>query len=334
MRVLSDKNDKLQLDAKDWRILNNIIENPRIPLSKVAKNISLSRQSVEYRLKQMEKNGLITGFKAIVNIGKLGYRSYHIFLTLTTNKSEDLFLEHAKKLPFVNAIITYRGRFNYEISIMAQNIEEFLKYYNLLVKGFSIQEDDTLILLKTIKSEVLPYKFFKKDVEKYNKTNIRKEVPYNPDNTDITIMKELAENSSLTNTELSSKLDMSKDTISYRVKRLIESNYLIQFRPAINFDILNLSVNTILLKLDQYNLTPQDFEKIVAQEDSVLWATRTFGKYDFIIYVISENLGKFHDFFEKIKVIAEGSIKMYELLFAHRQYKYSFMADSIEIKEK
>ncbi len=335
MQVLSNKTTKLLLNAKDWKILNIMLENSRLPLSKIAKLCLMSRQSVEYRLKQMQINNLVMGFKTVINIGKLGYKSYHIFLALNTLKKEKEFLDKAKKLNYVNAIITYRGKFNYEISIMAKTLEEFLEIYQNLIKEFSIYKDETLILLKTIKSEVLPSHFFKKDIEmiKNFKKFKKKEIEYKVDIVDLEIMKILSNDSSLSNIEISNRLNTSKDKIKYRIKKLIDSNHIIQFRPVINYFLLNLSINTILLKLDYYEITTEDFEKFIKMENSVIWCAKTFGKYDYIIYVLSENLNDFHDSFENLKDKFENVIKTYELLFAHKEYKYSFMADSIKLEK-
>jgi DNA-binding Lrp family transcriptional regulator len=58
---------------KDQKILSNIIEDARIPISELAKKIKLSREIVQYRLKNLEKY-LIAGYQARVNL-KIFYNS-------------------------------------------------------------------------------------------------------------------------------------------------------------------------------------------------------------------------------------------------------------------
>ena len=75
MRVLTSQLELVSLDAKDWRILREIIHNYRQPLSSIAKTCLLSRQSVEYRLKMMHEHNLLRGSRTVINIQKLGYKS-------------------------------------------------------------------------------------------------------------------------------------------------------------------------------------------------------------------------------------------------------------------
>lgn len=337
MKVLNDNNLSISLDAKDWRILNALVENPRISMNLIAKNIGLSRQSVEYRINKMKSNGLINGYRSIINIGKLGYKSYHVFLSLNTIKREKDFLRKVKDASFVNAIITYHGRYSYEISIMASSIEEFIDYYKSLVNSFSVFEEKILILYGTVKSEVLPKRFFRNlDYDDINnrKVGSKKIVKYDVDDIDLNIMKLLAYDGSMSYQEISKWCSISKDVAKYRVSKLLNSGYIVQFRPVINFQALGLSINTILLKLDYYEDKIDDFEKFQKMDDRVLWSARTFGEYNYIIYVLTSDLSEFHEFFEDIKVKFEGLIKTYELLFAYEQMKYSFLSDNVKVIDK
>ena len=59
---------KIKLDLKDKKILRILSDNSRTPLTQIAKQVGLSRDSVEYRIKNYEKSGLIEGYRTLVNI--------------------------------------------------------------------------------------------------------------------------------------------------------------------------------------------------------------------------------------------------------------------------
>ena len=132
MRVLTSPQQELLPDTKDWRILREYVANIRQPLSSIAKKCLLSRQAVEYRLKQLQQNHLIIGSRAVVDIHKLGYSSYHIFMEIHTPEEEKMLLQRASHASYVNAIIRYSGKYNLEISIMAKSPQEFVEYYEQL----------------------------------------------------------------------------------------------------------------------------------------------------------------------------------------------------------
>jgi DNA-binding Lrp family transcriptional regulator len=332
MKVLFEKESTIKLDAKDWAILNALIDNERQPISKIAKKCLLSRQSVDYRIKQMTENGLITGYRTVVDVKKFGYNSYHVFINVNNKIQEALLKNSAVHSESANAIISYKGKYCYELSIMARNPEEFQKKYSEIIKGISITDDEPLLLVKTVTGKVLPEKFIKKIKKPEQKIPEKKHEEYVADEIDIKLLKLLSNNANINNIALAKKLEISKDTVTYRIRKLVNSGYIINFRPAINYDSIGLSIETVLLKLNTQDGI-EELEKYMRGNDNILWAARTFGSYDYIIYILSEDISEFHKTFNLFKDKFGNMIRDYELLFAYSQEKYSFMAECIG-KEK
>ena len=74
MKVLNvgdKKKSGVLFHQNDKKILSLLCYNVRLPLSKIARILNLSRQSVEYRIKSMEKYHLIPGSRTVINIKKL-----------------------------------------------------------------------------------------------------------------------------------------------------------------------------------------------------------------------------------------------------------------------
>ena len=328
MKVLFEKESISKLDIKDWRILNALVDNERQALSKIAKKCLLSRQSVDYRIKQMEQNGLVTGYRTVIDVKKLGYSSYHVFINVKNSTDEKLLREKVVGSESANAIISYKGKYGYELSIMARSHEEFQKKYSEIIRGISIINDEPLFLIGTVTGKVLPEKFIKKIEKQAQNISQIKHEDYTADSADIKLMKMLANDANTSNISLSKKLGISKDTVTYRIKKLVNSGYIVNFRPAINYSALGLSIETVLLKITNEG-NKEEFERYLRGNDSILWAAKTFGAFDYIIYVMSEDLAEFHETFEKLKERFGNMIRDYELLFAYSQEKYSFMAECI-----
>ena len=318
MKVLAEKAVAVKLDAKDKAILSSIVKNVRKPLSKIAKEVSLSRQSVEYRINQMKKQQLLVGSRTVVNTRKLGYQTYHVFLNTI---QEQALVERATKAEFVNAIILYSGKYRFEISIMARSPDEFTKSYQKLVSGLNISESDSLLLYAPMKSMVLP--------GIVGEEKVVKEKNYSPDQTDIKLLKLLSNDATLSKTALAKTLKLSKDAISYRMNNLIASKYIIEFRPAINFSVMGNTIHAILFQLNDGSTNIHDFEVFLKGSDSILWAVKSFGYYDYLVYVITKDVSELHELINEIKKKYGDVINSYELLFAYSELKYQFMADSI-----
>ena len=336
MRVLTPQKVDLLLDKKDWRVLQEIVDNIRQPVSQIAKTTLLSRQSVEYRLKQLQEKGLLTGSRTVINVQKLGYRSYHVFLEVHTPSEEKKILVLATKADFVNAIIIYSGKYNLEISIQARTEEEFLEYYNRLCSNVRVRNDFILIILDTLVSQILPSRYF----PQLGKKKTTEELPsktskdlLNTDATDLRILFALSQEALRSNISLAKELGVSKDTIQYRIRKLEEHRYIQGYRPVVNFAALGLTINTLLIKV---NSLPQaaEFEKHLRAHGAVLWAAKVLGYYNYLVYVVSKNIDEFHEVINGMKEQFDDVIKTYEILFAFEELKYNFMAESIVKREK
>jgi len=60
------------MDETDYRILNMMRENARIPLSHISKEIGLSSPSIRDRIDKMEHEGIILGYRPVIDHSKLG----------------------------------------------------------------------------------------------------------------------------------------------------------------------------------------------------------------------------------------------------------------------
>ena len=67
------------LDSIDRKILHILQSNARITIHEMADQIGLSASPVARRIKILEKNGLIKGYAAILDEGKLGYIFQFLF---------------------------------------------------------------------------------------------------------------------------------------------------------------------------------------------------------------------------------------------------------------
>lgn len=61
------------LDETGWHILEALQENARLSFSELGQRVGLSSPAVAERVRRMEDAGIITGYRAEVNIAKIGY---------------------------------------------------------------------------------------------------------------------------------------------------------------------------------------------------------------------------------------------------------------------
>ena len=61
-----------ELDSKDIRILNLLQENAKMSFAEISKRLDIPESTVRYRVEQLEKKKVITGYVALVNPRKIG----------------------------------------------------------------------------------------------------------------------------------------------------------------------------------------------------------------------------------------------------------------------
>lgn len=330
---------KVILHKHDQRIISLLCMNVRLPVSKLASLLKLSRQSVEYRIKVMEKAHLLAGSRAVIRINKLGYSSYHYFLTLHDADSEKSLIKRCMGGEHVNVLINYTGKWNYELSIMAKTPKDAQLHFLELIKDLIVVDYEPCIILETIKSSALPSSLYEKvpslkyirNDPSFSKQFSLQGVAYAPDSKDKELLYALSQDAQISIATLAHKLRMSRDSIAYRIKKLIRGGFILEFRPVIDYSILNLSVQTVLLKVNRTAYQDQKFTCYLKEKRDVLWATEVFGSWDYLFYILTTSQEEINTFISELQKSFPSYIYSYDILFAYKEHRYSFMTPAMKV---
>ncbi|TDW22415.1 Lrp/AsnC family transcriptional regulator [Kribbella kalugense] len=61
------------LDSTDWAIVDELQEDARISLTELGRRVSLSASATTERVRRLESIGVITGYRAEIDLTKVGY---------------------------------------------------------------------------------------------------------------------------------------------------------------------------------------------------------------------------------------------------------------------
>jgi Lrp/AsnC family transcriptional regulator, leucine-responsive regulatory protein len=70
---MADKSGVPTLDGVDWSILAELQRDARVPFTELGRRVSMSASAVTERVRRLEEAGYITGYRATVDLGKLGF---------------------------------------------------------------------------------------------------------------------------------------------------------------------------------------------------------------------------------------------------------------------
>ena len=118
-----DKSSKI-LDEIGWRILNELQENARISFKQLAEKVNLSPTAVIERVKRMEEEGIITGYRAVINPRKVGY-ALSALISLSTNygNPEQIINRALSSIPEVTSSWSVTGNNDYLLEVQVPSLE-------------------------------------------------------------------------------------------------------------------------------------------------------------------------------------------------------------------
>jgi Lrp/AsnC family leucine-responsive transcriptional regulator len=89
-RVLVNNEPKIKLDGLDLSIIRELAEDGRKSIVDISFKLKESERVINYRIKQLQKKGIITGFRIALNYDKLGINFYKTFFYLENPTEEKL----------------------------------------------------------------------------------------------------------------------------------------------------------------------------------------------------------------------------------------------------
>jgi DNA-binding Lrp family transcriptional regulator len=135
--ILSCFREKTDFDDIDIDLLKIISNNARKPTVEIAKMLNLTPITVTKKIKNLIDNKIIQGFRAAIDLKKIGYRWYKILLDLEDITTRYQILQYAQGHP--NIIYAYEvlGGHDIELEVEVENHEKLREILTDLRNRFS-----------------------------------------------------------------------------------------------------------------------------------------------------------------------------------------------------
>ena len=323
-RIQEKIKDIVKLDVKDKKILYFLTQDSRMPLSKIAKSVMLSRDSVNYRIKRLQENGVILGLFPLLNYKHFGFHIFHVFIIFDEyNKKEyESILKDLNSHPNVINLIEYTDRWDFQITLLAKGIKDYdrimtditSKHPNIIV------EKDILEVIKTYKMSFIPYDM---DI----RSKIREIIPGNKlklDEKDLEILRALSKGARQSTYEIGSIVGLNPDTVSYRIKKMVDNGVIKNFTSLNNFTYMGYHWYTFSIQMKTFDHKHElRFIRFIKDNPNIIRAAKTLGVWDIILYIVVDNTKEFHKIIKDIKREFYGIIKHYETWVSYEEHFYN-----------
>ncbi len=316
--------EAVKLDMKDRRILSLLAEDSRMPLTKIAKNVRLSRDAVNYRIKRLESEGVILKFFPNLDFGKLGFFVFHIFLRLdeTLPERQKELLKYLKAHDNVTSIIEYTDRWDLEVVWLARNLVEFDQLMMQLSENFPlvIQEKDKVETIKKYSKKFLPPIL---DVKMSEEIEYPIPEKASIDEKDLAILFQLSDDCRMSTYKIAEAVGLSADAVGYRIKNLLREGVIRNFTVLVNFSMLEYYFYTYTMEMRMFNAKEEaKFKAFLEKNKYIIRSAKTLGGWDLLLYIVVENPRRFHSIIKEIKKAFSSIIRTYDAWIAYKEHAF------------
>ncbi|RLE39009.1 hypothetical protein DRJ17_02340 [Candidatus Woesearchaeota archaeon] len=315
----------LKLDKKDRMLLALLDENSRYSNTQIAKKIKLSKPAVEYRIKRLEKNGVIFEYYTVIDFTKFGYQQYKIYLKLqdVTLEDEKEIIDFWKRSKNCVWVAEVRSKWDLAVSIIAKSNYEFGRILNEFMNknsGFILEKDVLLLEYSPLYARE-----YLMDTEQqefiYGEMVEKRQI----DSVDKKILKELSVNARISIVNLVKKTGLTRDVINYRLKKLKKEGIIVQFRCYPEFNKIGINLYKLILRTKNFNEDAEmKLKQYIRQHKKATQLLKLIGSWDVEIEFETENEDELYDILLNIRKEFSYIIRDYDILRVTKNYKLNF----------
>ncbi|WP_120501646.1 Lrp/AsnC family transcriptional regulator [Roseovarius sp. EL26] len=153
------QSDQIGIDPFDRAILRVLAADGRISITDLAREIGLSKSPTQARLRRLEKEGVITGYRALIDPIRLGmdHVSFvEVRLTDTREKALAEFNAAVTKIPEIEQVHLIAGNFDYLMKIRTQNMNDYRQVLAVKLSTLPhVAATSTYVAMQAVKENAL-----------------------------------------------------------------------------------------------------------------------------------------------------------------------------------
>ena len=326
---------KMKLDDLDLRLIWHLDYDARLAATELSKTLGVSKQSVAYRLKKLEQEGVVKGYLTQVDIHQLGYLSFRIYFKL-----KNIFYDRSAAFerfltdnPYTLWVVRMNGAWDLQVVFTVRDYIHLNRIFKKIMQRFGAQ-----IHKYNISMTAVSYSF-KRDylVKSKRDKRVRTYFGFEPrphvfDVTDYKLIGFLAQNARATMDEVVKGVGISFPTVKARLKKLEAEKVIQGYRLLSDSNRLGRRYYKALLSL--YNISEELEAKIYdycASQDFVTYLNEVLGDWQLEVEVEVLDISELHDLLKKLRQKFSSHIVDYEILEITEELKHNYFPMAEEL---
>jgi len=149
---------KIEIDELDYKLLNELVVNARAQLIDLAEKFDCSSQSINYRIKNLLKSGVIIGFRVKIDLSKLNLQHFKLDIYLKKHKLKKDIIRYLEEKNYLEYMNYSMGWSDLEPEFVVRDMNEMLSILDEINNTFSgaIKKQSFFIVDKVYKLRCMP----------------------------------------------------------------------------------------------------------------------------------------------------------------------------------
>ena len=139
----------MHMDEIDQRLIESLREDARAPTAKLARDLGLSRTTVQSRLERLERSGVITGYTVrLSEAHERGQIHAHVMMTVAPKNTAGV-IAAMRHLPAVRVLQSVSGPFDLMAEVVAPSVADMDAVIDALGHLDGVERTTSSVVLST-----------------------------------------------------------------------------------------------------------------------------------------------------------------------------------------
>src|SRR3989344_3358916 len=277
----------MNLNIKDRKILVELDLNARATFQEIGKKAHLSKETVIYRVKNLEKRSIIQRYTTLVNFAMLGYTGYAVynrFENVDEEKKKEI-IDYLGKIPNLYWIALVGGKFDLSFALMCKSVFEFNKlYYQILTKYGKYLADNTIAIRTELRQHKRKYLLQEKPSLVHSPFFGKEPEIEKLDELDENILTLLSNKARMPLIDIAELLKRPPSTIALRMKQLEKKGIIQGYSTYIKAQNYGMQSYRFFLYVQNMNEeTRNDIFSYINSNSNMILGIETVGEWNFEI---------------------------------------------------
>ena len=323
------------LSIKDRKILKELFDNARTPYSIIAKQVGLSKEVVNYRVKKLIERGILIRFNTVIDVNKLGWQIYFVNIQLRNidNAVEEEIIKVMTNHPNIAQVLKCIGNYDLILKVFVKDYVEANNLMKEMERKFKNHIETYAINL--IEQELpIPLPFFYEPfkIKEFNEIPKKDTKTFSLSKTDLQILRALSHDARLPTTDIAKKTNISRELVRYHLKKLEKNKIILKYRSSAwsGSKSIGYSWYMVMLKLNESNKTAhKKLQYYITNHPNLTYYYKSVGKHDIQFEVRLKTSDELNKILMEIRTILKDELKSHELSIILKEFKYTYFPDCL-----